>query len=303
MKELVAAISWRVRVLLVDDGSTAAAPETVESRLPVEILHLRRNLGHQRAIAIGLYEVAEHTVADAVVIMDGDGEDRAEDVPRLVAEFERAGEREIVFAARTRRHESLVFQVSYHSYRALHWLLTGKTVRVGNFSVVPREALRRLMVVSDLWNHYAAAVFRARLEYRTLPLERGVRLSGNPQMNYASLLVHGLSAISVFSDTVGARLLLVSGALAGVVAVLLAAFPWTPLGTALLVMAALQAVTFATLFAFTIISGRSQMSFLPLRDAAYFIMGRRACGGTRDSLRSLGEAVDEGSRAAIRERV
>ena len=305
IEQAVARADWRVRVLLVDDGSTEEAPETgFGVDLEVEILHLRRNLGHQRAIAIGLYQVAEHQESAAVLIMDGDGEDRAEHVTRLLEEFERAGGKEIVFAARTRRHESAVFQISYHAYRGLHWLLTGLAVRVGNFSIVPRAALKRLMVVSDLWNHYAAAVFRARLPYRTLPLERGRRLRGEPRMNYASLLVHGLSAISVFSDTVGARLLLVSGVLAGMVAMLLAVGTWTPLATALLVMVALQAITFATLFALTIISGRSQMSFLPLRDAAFFIAARTVKAARPAGLAELQKSVEgERSVARVRETV
>lgn len=296
----VAELDWEVRVLIVDDASTERAPA---AGLAAEILHLRRNLGHQRAIAIGLYQLAEHSDADAVLVMDGDGEDRPEHVRDLVREFERQGGERTVFAARTRRHESAVFQVSYHAYRGLHWLLTGLSVRVGNFSIVPRAALTRLMVVSDLWNHYAAAVFRARLPYATLPLERGVRLRGNPQMNYTSLLVHGLSAISVFSDTVGARLLLLSGVFAAAVVAGLALWRPDGFGAAIGVMVALQAITFATLFAFTIISGRSQMSFLPLRDAPYFILGitpesRRST----ESLRGLGEAL-EGARERTRERV
>ena len=300
IEEAMAAHPVATRVLLIDDGSTLPAPAGFDTTLPVEILHLRRNLGHQRAIAIGLYQVAEHTAADAVLVMDGDGEDRAEHLPLLLAEFERAAGREVVFAARTRRHESAIFQISYHAYRALHWLLTGLSVRVGNFSVVPRSALTRLMVVSDLWNHYAAAVFRARLPHRTLPLERGVRLRGNPHMNYTSLIVHGLSAISVFSDTVGARLLLLSGAFAALVAGLLAVVQWTPLGAAMLVMLTLQAITFAALFAFTIISGRSQMSFLPIRDAAFFIEGHSRPAGKPRSLDSLGRALEVRQDAQVR---
>ena len=73
----------------------------------VEVLHLRRNLGHQRAIAIGLAFVeAERPRCRAVVLMDSDGEDAPEDVPRLVARCEQEGRRKIVFAERTKRSES-----------------------------------------------------------------------------------------------------------------------------------------------------------------------------------------------------
>src|SRR4029077_8125842 len=125
-------------------------------------------------------------------------------------ELEEAGDREIVFTARTKRLESLTFRLSYRAYRFVHRMLTGVEVRVGNFSVVPRKALTRLMAVPDLWNHYAAAVYRARLPRRLLPLPRGRRLAGTSKMNFVSLLIHGLTAMSVFSDQVSARLLTAS---------------------------------------------------------------------------------------------
>src|SRR5581483_7157655 len=103
----------RASVLIVDDASTEAAPQewpACDSIEAIEILHLRCNLGHQRAIALGLYHVHEFSDADAVIVMDGDGEDRAEDLPLLLDEFERGGRREVVFAARAKRMESLFFQ-------------------------------------------------------------------------------------------------------------------------------------------------------------------------------------------------
>ena len=282
------------RVLLVDDGSTAEAPTTlIQEPLaaigPVEILHLRRNLGHQRAIAIGLYHVQESLSPGAVVVMDADGEDRPADVPALLDEFEKSGGRDIVFAARTKRLESPVFRVFYHLYRITHRALTGIPVRVGNFSVLPAQALTRLVVVSELWNHYAAAVFKARLPHRTLPLPRGQRLAGESHMNFVSLLVHGLSAISVFSEVVSARLLAASAlfALAGLVLMpAVSAF-----AAGLLLVVVLQAITFAVLFCFLIVNGRSAMGFMPTRDAQYFILGKTTCSNAASPLNALFTAV------------
>ena len=88
------------RVLLIDDGSTEPAPASLAG---VSVLRLRRNLGHQRAIAVGLVHVYQNIACDAVVVMDGDGEDKPEDVPRLLAESARAGGETNVFAARADR--------------------------------------------------------------------------------------------------------------------------------------------------------------------------------------------------------
>ncbi len=208
---VLAHASLRARVLVVDDGSTAGpegggwGPYTTLG--PIEVVHLRRNLGHQRAIAVGLPYIADHIPCRAVVLMDSDGEDAPSDVPRLLARFEEEGGRKIVFAERARRSESPTFIVFYILYKWAHVALTGIGVRVGNFSVIPRRRLESLAVVSELWSHYAAAVFKSRQPFCSVPTHRATRLAGKPQMNFVRLVVHGLSAISVFSDIIGVRLL------------------------------------------------------------------------------------------------
>lgn len=290
----LAGLAWKASVLIVDDASSDPLPSdwpgsNLPTLEPISVLHLRCNLGHQRAIALGLYHAHEFTNADAVLIMDGDGEDRAEDVPVLLDEFERREGTHTIFAARTRRMESWTFQFFYHAYKLIHRVLTGVEVRVGNFSVVPRPALTRLMAVSDLWNHYAAAVFRARLPRQLVPLERGARLDGHSHMNFVSLLIHGLSAISVFADRVTARLLAASAVLAiaglGVV-------PFIGLNAVSLTIIALavQALSLGVLCALTIVSRRSGLSFLLLRDAPHFVLGVTNCGG--DLSRLGGALVD-----------
>lgn len=280
----VAGSSWNASVLLVDDASSEPLPgDWPGADLPalesVSVLNLRCNLGHQRAIALGLYHAHEFTNADAVLIMDGDGEDRPEDIPVLLREFALSSGAHTVFAARTRRMESWTFQFFYHAYKLIHLALTGVEVRVGNFSVVSRSALERLMVVSDVWNHYAAAVFRAQLPRRLVPLERGARLAGESRMNFVSLLIHGLSAISVFADRVSARLLAASCvfAIAGVSLLFFTGVNAVSVATLAL---ATQTLGFGVLFALTIVSRRSAMNFLLLRDAPHFILGVTSCEHT-----------------------
>jgi glycosyltransferase involved in cell wall biosynthesis len=276
--------AYKVEILIVNDGSS----ETLEPSMlsahfehlhSVRILHLRRNLGHQRAIAVGLVHIQQNLPCSAVVVMDGDGEDRPRDVARLIDEFARRRDGAIIFAERARRMENAGFQICYRVYCALHWMLTGIRVRVGNFSVVPWQALERLVVVSELWNHYAAAVFRARLPYRTIPMDRGRRIQGESKMNFPSLLVHGLSAISVFSDIVSARLLIVAFGLAIVltgtgalsIAMRFAMPVWTGYAAAIACVVLAQGMLGAFLLAFIIIGARANMTFIPLRDAQLFV--------------------------------
>ncbi len=293
-------LEHQVSVLIVDDASTEPMPadwlgESFTALDSVDILHLRSNQGHQRAIALGLYHLHEFTDAEAVVVMDGDGEDRPQDLPELLRAFSSSGAAgeggEVVFAARTRRMESLGFRLCYRAYRWIHRAMTGVVVQVGNFSVVPRAAMARLMAVPDLWNHYAASVYRARLPRRLVPLPRGRRLAGESKMNFVSLLIHGLSAMSVFSDQVSARLLTAAvgfavaamgliGVTAGVRWFTDLAVPgWATFTVGLLLVLVVQSLSFATLFAFLIASRRSSLNFLLTRDAPYFILGKTTVYG------------------------
>jgi hypothetical protein len=277
----------RADVLIVDDGSTIeprALPRTTERALSrVAILKLQRNVGHQRAIAVGIAYLNEHGVSDVVIIMDADGEDRPDDVPALLNGFRYHKQQRIVFAQRAKRLERFSFRLGYHAYRLLHRLLTGIAVKVGNFSVIPRHFLPNLAASSDLWNHYAAAVFKARLPWSTVPCDRGKRYSGRSTMDFVALVTHGLSAISVFGDIVGVRLLLFAGglvvavlaALAVVLSVRLAttwAIPgWATMTAGLLLVILVQCLGGALLLSFFILTARAGSTFLPARDYKFFI--------------------------------
>jgi polyisoprenyl-phosphate glycosyltransferase len=280
--------SCRARILLVDDGSPHVPerdwPRGLHNLPEISILRLRRNLGHQRAIALGLVHVYENWRGiEAVVVMDADGEDRPEDIPALLEAFSAHEGGQVVFAARAKRLESAPFQFFYRAYRVLHKMLTGVAVRVGNFSVLPPKALETLMVSPELWNHYAAAIFRTRIPHISIPLARGSRLAGRSKMNFVSLLVHGFSAISVFSDVVAARLLAASAGVtvaAALAAALVAALhffahlatpAWLAYAGALLLVVLAPALTVSLALVFIIASGRAASSFLPIRDAVFFI--------------------------------
>lgn len=278
------------RVAIVDDGSTLEAPAEIRGRSythlrQVEVIKLRRNLGHQRAIAVGLTHLASAgTGAEAVVVMDGDGEDRPEDIPRLLVELSNAGgAHHVVFAARSKRFEGPLFRLMYHLYRFLHWLLTGVAVRVGNFSALSPAAVQALSLHPDAWNHYAGAVFRSRIPFSTLPLPRAQRYAGSSHMRYSSLVAHGLSAIAVFSEIVGARLIVVFSAMVGLAIILLSivvgvrlfttlGIPgWATTAAGLLILFAMQAVLSILILVLVVLGDRSQAKVIPLRDAGLFI--------------------------------
>src|SRR5581483_5975909 len=148
LRELTArfpAAQTRFHVFAVDDGShqpfevdaIALPPDTCVAS--VEILRLALNLGHQRAIAIGLCNIAHRDEFDAVVVMDSDGEDRPADIAKLLAAAEAQPGR-VLMAERSKRSERALFRLGYFAYRLLFHLLTGRSISFGNFSLLPMAA-------------------------------------------------------------------------------------------------------------------------------------------------------------------
>ena len=296
----LAAHHLRARLLLVDDGSYERPPDQLGARVAgaiteIRLLTLRRNVGHQRALAIGLAFIQEQMPCHAVVVMDADGEDDPADVPRMLAELEAKGGRTIVFAQRIRRSEGFVFTSLYKLYRVAHRALTGISVQVGNFSVIPCTLLDRLVVVSDLWNHYAAAVFQSRLPYTMIPTARGKRLSGRSSMNLVSLVGHGLSAIAVFADRVGVRILIGSiVALFATVLVLAIALGrwilgagappvWLVTAAGILILMIVQAAAASSLFVLHVLFTRAASTFIPVRDYRFFVHSDELVAGRSDA--------------------
>jgi hypothetical protein len=168
-------------------------------------------------------------------------------------------------------------------FRLLHWLLTSHGVHVGNFSAIPPQQLRSLVVSPELWNHYAATVRVCRLPQCSVPTTRGKRLAGEGRMNFVGLVIHGLSAISVFSDVVGVRLLLLAlflvlGTLLGVGIVVglrflteLAIPGWATSTVGLLIVILLQAIVLSVVFSFIILASRNGATFLPARDCGILV--------------------------------
>jgi hypothetical protein len=179
----------------------------------------------------------------------------------------------------------LRFRFFYWLYRAGHRVLTGIPVKVGNFSILSAAHVQTLVVVSDTWNHYAASVFKSRLPHRSVPLARGQRLAGESKMNFVALVLHGLSAISVFAEIVGVRLTLAIMLAVSVVVVSIIGIPlmawsagftiprWAAASGGVLLIIVLQMLTVALGLTLLVLFNRNNLSFLPLRDFRYFIAG------------------------------
>ncbi|HKO82605.1 MAG TPA: glycosyltransferase family 2 protein, partial [Chitinophagaceae bacterium] len=198
-----------VEILVVNDGSSQSLTVKPIPGFTIHILTLTRNLGHQKAIAIGLSFIKEKMICDKVLVMDCDGEDRPEDATKLIqASLQK--EDKIIFAQRKSRQEGKGFRFYYRIYKLAFHLLTGKKITFGNFMIMPRETLNKLVYYSEIWNHIPGGIMKSGLEYATIETHRGTRYDGISKMNFSSLMLHGFGAIAVFLDIIARRLLVVS---------------------------------------------------------------------------------------------
>ena len=282
---------WGVElsVIAVDDGSVSAAPLRFDPPLinirQIELVRLRCNLGHQRAIAIGLVETVQRYDLDAVLVADSDGEDRPEEMGRLIAAHHSHRDRVIV-ARRAKRSEGLRFRIFYAVYKAMFHAFTGRRIAFGNLVLVPVSLLSHLVSMPEIWNHLAASILRSRLPITSIDCVRGVRYAGTSRMNLVSLIIHGLSAVAVFSDVVFARMLMGSAAitcaaiLTAVAASLVRvatdmAIPgWATNVVGISVILLAQALLFSMGASLSMLRNRSSAVFLPSVHAQVFIAER-----------------------------
>jgi hypothetical protein len=162
-------------------------------------------------------------------------------------------------------------------------LLTGKSINFGNFSLIPFGAVRRLVHTPDLWNNLPAAVMRSRLPYGTAPTIRGRRYAGSSKMNWVGLVVHGLSALSVYSDVIFVRMLITAAAVAGIAVVGIAAaiairvatnlaIPgWTTTIVGVFMIVLVQMVVAVIVTSLLVLAGRSSRPFVPIKDGPLFV--------------------------------
>lgn len=282
-------LAHSIDVFVVDDGSfdpaAPLAPLNPAHIRSISCFRLFRNVGHQRAIAAGLAILSQRPDFDVTIIMDSDGEDRPEDIPELVRVHERHPSH-IVVAQRHRRSEGHVFRLCYWFYKRLFQLFTGLGIDFGNYCLIPRQRLDSLIYDPNLWNHLAATIQRAQLPTIKVSTDRGQRYAGRSSMNFTALVLHGLSAISVFLDILVVRALIYASliallALVGIFVVVFLRFftslaipGWATSATGILVIIIFQMIILSAGAAFTILNMRTRLLVTPAQDALKLLRSR-----------------------------
>jgi hypothetical protein len=179
------------------------------------VLKLRRNVGHQRAIAIGLGYASEHIQpGQQIVVMDSDGEDLPSTIHALVKNLE-SEDVDVVVAQRKSRVETWRFKAFYQLYKRFFNLMTGRAISFGNFMAMKSHAVQRLVVMQELSIHVAGAVLASKLRAATCSLDRGPRYAGQSKMNFVGLVLHGFKGLMVFAEDVLVRVGIACAAIAG----------------------------------------------------------------------------------------
>lgn len=263
--------NYKFSLLVINDGSLKKP--LLSSTLPMIQVHLHRNMGHQKAVAIGLAYAHHNLKFDKIIIMDADGEDKPEDVRTLLLASN--GNDKIVVAHRASRQNGKRFKEFYAIYKFLFRLLTGQKISFGNFMVLPQAGVSRLVYTNEIWNHLAGAIIKSKIPYSTVAVHRGKRYSDESKMNFTSLLLHGLGAIGVFIDIIATRLLIFSVVMIAVsiLAILIitgirfftnAAIPgWATTAFSSMLIVLLQSCLLSLFTIFLYLSSQSQRQFIP----------------------------------------
>lgn len=209
----------KVFVIAVDDGSVKqplSASAISSQDIDGAVLRLRRNVGHQRAIAIGLAYVADHIGDDdLVLVMDSDGEDLPETASSLLLQLNDP-DIDVAVAQRRSRIESFRFKLFYAVYKQLFKLLTGRSISFGNFMALRPVAVKRLAAMQETTIHVAGSVLASKLRTALCPLDRGPRYAGQSKMNFVGLALHGFKGLMVFAEDVLVRVGITCTTIAGI---------------------------------------------------------------------------------------
>jgi glycosyltransferase involved in cell wall biosynthesis len=197
-------INHEISVVVVDDASTFDRQLEIENLLninSVKILIMRENRGHARCIAAGLKYIFEKEEFDYVIPMDGDGEDRPEEIKEFIKSIEN-NPKQTVVGERVKRSEAFIFKFCYFFHKIITLVFTGHFIKFGNFTCLTKSTVEKLVNEKATWNSFSGALTKVEKNKTSIRSIRGERYFGPSKMSFSNLLKHSLSIISVFRKTV-----------------------------------------------------------------------------------------------------
>jgi len=197
-------IDSEISVVVINDASSQQIidkyPNT-ENINSIEIINMKENRGHTRCIASGLKYIYEKKEFDYVIPMDGDGEDRPEEIKNFIKLAEQSNDQSII-GERVKRSESLFFKLCYQFHKFLTLAFTGQSIKFGNFTCLSKLTIEKMLKEKSTWNSFSGSLKKIEKDLLSIPSIRGARYFGPSKMSFFNLLKHSLSIISVFRKTV-----------------------------------------------------------------------------------------------------
>ena len=192
--------------MVINDASTVTSPKIIVPKniKKIEIFNMKKNRGHARCNAFGIRYLSKKDDFDYLIVMDGDGEDRPEEIKYLVNKVLEDQEISVV-AKRVKRSEGPIFQILYEIHKLITLLFTGKQVNFGNYSCLTKKDVITLSQQESLWSSFSGTVKKSILRLNTINSTRGLRYFGPSKMSLLNLGIHSFSIIAVFKSQVFLR--------------------------------------------------------------------------------------------------
>ena len=195
--------NFEISILIVNDASNHDRPEeekVFENIHSIKILNMKKNQGHARCIATGLKYIFEKEDFDYVIPMDGDGEDRPEEIKDFLEQTKKSNNQPIV-GERIKRSENMIFKLCYQFHKMITFTFTGKSIKFGNFTCLPKSTVEKMVNEKATWNSFSGSLKKIEDKLFSIPSIRGTRYFGPSKMSFYNLIKHSLSIISVFRKT------------------------------------------------------------------------------------------------------
>jgi len=193
-----------ISIIIVNDDSNHDREDkeiNLENINSIKIINMKINQGHARCIATGLKYIYEKEDFDYVIPMDGDGEDRPEEISEFITQVKKSDNKAIV-GERIKRSENLTFKICYIMHKLITLTFTGKVIKYGNFTCLPKVVVEKMINEKATWNSFSGSLRKIENDLISIPSVRGTRYFGPSKMSFFNLLKHSLSIISVFRQTV-----------------------------------------------------------------------------------------------------
>ena len=194
---------YQISVIIVNDASNHDRQDEdkiLNNIHSIKVLNMKGNQGHARCIATGLKYIYEKEEFDYVIPMDGDGEDRPEEIKDFLNQIKNSYDKPIV-GERIKRSENFLFKACYQTHKLITLTFTGKSIKFGNFTCLPKVTVQKMINDKATWNSFSGALTKVENDLISIPSSRGKRFFGPSKMSFYSLIKHSLSIISVFRKT------------------------------------------------------------------------------------------------------